>query len=412
MANSKIDWSPGNWHRLIYRLFTAYGLATSVLIFMTLVTLLGTYYQVDHGLFAAKQKYFFSYLIKQPVFGSFNIVLPGGKLLMILLFINMTLGAVVKVKKRSRGIGLLISHCGMLMLLAGGFITHEMATDGNMVLYPEMKSNRVQSYRKWQMEILPIGDDNKADKAWIIPTAALEGIHENTAKNFGIPKLPFDVVVSNYTTNATPIPVSAPMAAQATGKEIDGYKLYPLAPAQENAANMPGCYVEFRAKEGGEKVDTILWAYSSGFFPGEKSMPFVFEIGGKKFAAQLVKKSWTVPFEVRLDKFIFERHPGVSMARNYESRVTRIEKDQPDKALEIKMNEPMRYAGYTFFQESYGPQGAGPGDRMFSQFAVANNPADQWPLYALIITGVGLGLHFLIKLFEYIERAKKSKSAK
>ena len=37
------------------------------------------------------------------------------------------------------------------------------------------------------------------------------------------------------------------------------------------------------------------------------------------------------------------------------------------------MNEPMRYAGYTFFQESFGPAGAQPGDVMFSQFAVANN---------------------------------------
>ncbi len=395
---------------LVYRLFTSYGLATVVLVFMTLITLLGTLYQVDNGLFAAKQKYFFSYAVIQPLSENFNIVLPGGKLLMILLFINMTLGAIVKVKKRMRGFGLLVSHFGMLMLLLGGFVTHEMATDGNMVLYPGMKSNRVQSYREWQLEILPVSEDNKAEKAWIISAAAMESIGEGEEKNFPLPELPFDAVVSNYSTHAQPIPATAPMAAQAKGKEIDGFKLFAMDEIEDG--NMPGCYIEFKAKEGDEKVDAILWAYSSGFGPGDKPMPFLFEIGGKKFAAQLVRKSWTVPFEIRLDEFIFERHPGVSMARNYESRVTRIEKDQPDKALEIKMNEPMRYAGYTFFQESFGPQGAKPGDRMFSQFAVANNPADQWPLYALIITGAGLAFHFVVKLFEFIERATKTRNAK
>lgn len=56
-------------------------------------------------------------------------------------------------------------------------------------------------------------------------------------------------------------------------------------------------------------------------------MPFTFTVADQTTGALLVKKSWTVPFEVRLNKFIFERHPGVSTARNYESRVTRLKED-------------------------------------------------------------------------------------
>jgi cytochrome c biogenesis protein ResB len=131
-------------------------------------------------------------------------------------------------------------------------------------------------------------------------------------------------------------------------------------------------------------------------------------VGDQKYGALLAKKSWTVPFEVELDEFIFERHPGVSTARNYESRVTRFEEGKPDTPLEIKMNEPMRYAGYTFFQESFGPSGSEPGDEMFSQFAVANNPADQWPLWSLVITSIGLGIHFVIMLVTFTTRSKKA----
>ncbi|MEQ1843210.1 MAG: cytochrome c biogenesis protein ResB, partial [Verrucomicrobiales bacterium] len=153
-----------------------------------------------------------------------------------------------------------------------------------------------------------------------------------------------------------------------------------------------------------------LWAGSYRFDPKEKPMPFTFTVGDQLYGALLIKKSWTVPFELRLDEFVFERHPGVSMARNYESRVTRIEASEPDKALEIKMNEPMRHAGYTFFQESFGPSGSQPGDEMFSQFAVANNPADQWPLWALIINGIGLGIHFVIMLVNFTTRSRNKQA--
>ena len=51
-----------------------------------------------------------------------------------------------------------------------------------------------------------------------------------------------------------------------------------------------------------------------------------------------------------------------------------------------------------------------PGDEMFSQFAVANNPADQWPLWSLIITGIGLSIHFLIMLVNFTVRSRNKKA--
>lgn len=51
-----------------------------------------------------------------------------------------------------------------------------------------------------------------------------------------------------------------------------------------------------------------------------------------------------------------------------------------------------------------------PGDEMFSQFAVANNPADQVSPWALIITGIGLSIHFLIMLVNFTVRSRNEKS--
>jgi len=405
-SSRAIDWSPQHWPVALYRFFTSFKLATIVLVLMTVVTLLGTLGQVDHGLHAAKEKYFHSFYFTDRVLG-IPVFLPGGMLLMLVLFVNMTLGALVKVKKRWKGAGLLISHVGMLMLLAGGFVTNQFSTDGYMALYPGMSSDRVESYREWQLEIVPLSKDGVAEKAWTYPAESLETMRSDEQRIIRNESLPFDLVINGYSPNAVPVPTSAPIAAGVIGKEIDGFKLSPEKASKEAEQNLPGCFLEIRPRGGGAPIEAILWAGSYRFDPREKPMPFTFTVDDQLYGALIMKKSWTVPFIVKLDEFIFERHPGVMTARNYESRVTRLEEGEADKPLEIKMNEPMRHAGYTFFQESFGPSGSQPGDEMFSQFAVANNPSDQWPLYSLIVTGVGLSVHFLIMLVNFTTRSRK-----
>ncbi len=408
MASKPIDWSPSNWPKLLYQFFTSFKVATAIFVLMTIVTLLGTLAQVDQGLYAAKVKYFHSFFFTDKIFG-IPVLLPGGLLLMLVLFVNMTLGALVKVRKRWKGLGPLISHFGMLMLLAGGFVTWAFGTDGYMALYPGMSSNRVESYRNWQLEVFPLDENGQAKQAWILPSDELQSIRVDEQRSYDADGLPFDVIINGFTKNATPIPVTANGASDATGKEIDGFKLAPQETAKEAEQNLPGAYVAFDPDGEGENAEAILWAGSYRFDPKEDPMPFQFTVDGKNYGAMLAKKSWHVPFEVRLDEFIFERHPGVSTARNFESRVTRFSEAQ-ETSLEIKMNEPMRYVGYTFFQESFGPPDGKPGE-MFSQFAVANNPADQWPLWALVVTTIGLGIHFCVMLIDFIVRSRKKTSA-
>ena len=75
-----------------------------------------------------------------------------------------------------------------------------------------------------------------------------------------------------------------------------------------------------------------------------------------------------------------------------------MEKETEGSKYTIQMNEPMRYAGLTFFQASWGPQGAPPGTPLFSVFEVVRNPADKWPEYSLYVVTIGLLVHFILKL--------------
>ncbi len=121
---------------------------------------------------------------------------------------------------------------------------------------------------------------------------------------------------------------------------------------------------------------------------------------------KLRKKEFALPFTIRLEDFIHEMHPGTRMASNFESVVTKVE-DGSERQINIRMNEPLRHEGYTFFQASWGPQNAGPNQALFSVFEVVRNPADQWPLYACYIISFGLSLHFLQKLYRYLQRERR-----
>jgi cytochrome c biogenesis protein ResB len=86
------------------------------------------------------------------------------------------------------------------------------------------------------------------------------------------------------------------------------------------------------------------------------------------------------------------------------SEVTRIE-HQHEAKVTIKMNEPMRYKGLTFFQANYGPQGAKPGQKMYSVFEVVENPTDHWPEYSLYVVTIGMLITFLTHLGCYIAQS-------
>ena len=49
----------------IFRFFASFGLAVAIFILMFAIILGGTFYQIDHGLYEAQNKYFYSLFVVQ-----------------------------------------------------------------------------------------------------------------------------------------------------------------------------------------------------------------------------------------------------------------------------------------------------------------------------------------------------------
>ena len=116
-----------------------------------------------------------------------------------------------------------------------------------------------------------------------------------------------------------------------------------------------------------------------------------------------------MPFRVQLDKSVGEYYPGTSKPSSFMSEITRLA-DDSEKKFTIKMNEPMRYEGYTLYQARW----SGETERPQSGFAIVKNPSDKWPEYSLYVSMVGLFIHFGMKLIGFIGQSagRKKKAAK
>ncbi len=135
------------------------------------------------------------------------------------------------------------------------------------------------------------------------------------------------------------------------------------------------------------------------------------EIGEETWSIDLTRRRYSLPFGLELEKFEKEDHPGTRRAREYSSDVVRIDDGVATDRYHISMNQPLRYGGFTAYQASWGPQGAGPGDRLYTSLAISNNPADQWPKWATYVVAIGMTIHFVQKLIGYLIRAGRSRDS-
>lgn len=402
--------------KALYDALSSYALACTLLLFLFLLTLLGTLEQVDHGLFEVQKKYFESVFLVHELGGVVPIPLPGVYLLLILLTINLVLGGLVRIRKSEATVGVIVVHVGILILMAAGLVKLELSDDGNLQL---AQAGRVQeleeyvrrtfgaeeryvsdddeftSYYEWEVVVWDAAQQREVSE-FIVGEEELRDLTGETTRTFTAPSLPFRLTLSHFTRNARPLP-KGPMWSSPF-PVIDGWALRPLELDKEAERNLPGLYVKAEA-EGTPPSEGILWGF--------QRHPFTFQAGGGTYAVHLRKRRFPMPFTIRLDRFHWEFYPGTNIPKTYESYVTRIQ-DGVETPVKISMNEPLRHDGYVLFQASYGPgQDVPPGAPAFSVFAVVRNPSDQWPLIGCVVIACGLLLTFGQRLARYVRGQRR-----
>jgi hypothetical protein len=216
------------------------------------------------------------------------------------------------------------------------------------------------------------------------------------AKDISHPKLPFTVRVKRYYPNAVLAdrPKDAtepPPATQGLGPQV---RLTPAAPVLKlDERNLPAAVIELIGTNG--SLGTWLVSFML-------SHPQPVTVGNTTFELTLRPERYYKSHFITLMKFSHDKYRGTEIPKNFSSRI-RLQKPDTgeDREVLIYMNNPLRYAGETYYQSSFDPN-----DPRVSILQVVRNPSWLTPYFSCVLVGVGLLIQFMMHLVNFLKRRK------
>jgi hypothetical protein len=172
----------------------------------------------------------------------------------------------------------------------------------------------------------------------------------------------------------------------------------PVAETKEmDRNNTPYAVVE--VVESGKSLGTWL---VSPWLVGPQEI----EVAGKKWRVAFRSERTYLPFSVKLLTTTHEVYRGTDIPKNFQSRV---QINNPVKGetreADIYMNNPLRYAGLTFFQYQMGKEerDANVGN---STLQVVRNPSWLTPYLGCVIVSLGMAFQFLFHLVGFLSKRR------
>ena len=363
-------------------------LTVALLVFGMLLVFAATLDQVNLGIWAVQEKYFRSFIIYTRA-GDFALpIFPGGYLIGGLLLINLVAAHVYRFAFAWRKTGIIFAHAGLILLLVGELLSGLWQRDYSMRLSEGESKNYAESFRDNELAIIDT-TDAKLDHVVAIPEQLLA--RKTPVQH---PKLPFRIIPKTYYPNSVlqARPKDGP-AAQATA----GFGTSILAAPQPmiykpDEHNLPTAFVELVAPD--QSLGT--WLVST-----QLVMPQEFDYGGRHWKLLLRTARVYQPFTLTLQKFSHDRYAGTDIPKNFSSRLRLTTPDgRDDRDVLIYMNNPLRYAGLTFYQAGFENN-----DRT-TILEVVRNPSWLLPYVACALIALGLVVQFGIHLVGFVGRRR------
>ncbi len=350
------------------------------LIWLMILVFFGTITQKDIGLYAAQLKYFSSYY-----FIFLDVIpLPGGRLVLIIMTINLFSSFFKNYLWKIKKIGIIIIHVGGLLLLIGGGITAAFSSEGNMVIEEGNVASHVDDYHDMELALVNTSLDDSLEYT-IFDAPLLKDGNSINYKKFGI-----EIYIISYIKNVRIENRISPADSIYKGF-LGEFVLLSKLPEKENEQNRPGLI--YKITGSNNKDDGIY-----GSFLGQ-GLKDTLIIDDKRYFLEFRRKRRNLPFSIELLDFKKVMHPGTNIAKSYSSEIHLIEDKIPRRVL-IQMNEPLRHRGYTFYQASF-IDGL---EKETTVLAVVKNYGRLFPYISSIIMSVGLLLHLLISLPKMIKK--------
>ena len=410
----------------IVEFFTSLKLTVVLLAFAIILVFVGTLAQADEGLYGAQAHYFKQWIvIGANLFGhKIPLLLPGGYLIGTLLLVNLVASHIYRFELSAKKLGIQLAHAGVIVLLVGQLSTDLLSREMQMHFTEGETRNYSDSATDYELIFL------SGDEVTAIPEKLLKAGSELTPLKTG---LPFTIRVKEHWHNSdmnfrAPMMQNAPplttngIAASFDFKKVDDVKTM-------DQRNVPTVVLEFltppaRSALGWRAIGraTRRWSRPCATAtrkwarpwrrksPASSSRRRAIEAGGKKFTFTMRPARVRHPFSLTLLKATHTVYPGTDIPKDFRSRV-RIDNAQTGekREVEISMNHPLRYGGYTFYQYQMdaGQVAEQAGRTPSSVLSVVRNPGWLTPYIGCAMVGAGLVIQFLFHLVGFVSKQKK-----
>ncbi len=416
-------------NRLV-KLFTSLRLTAVLLAFAILLVFVGTVAQADEGLYNAQTRYFKQWLVMGiTMLGKrVPLILPGGYLIGSLLLINLIASHIYRFQFTIKKLGIHLAHGGIILLLVGQLTTDLLSRETQMRLSEGETRSYSESPSHYEL-VFTSSADQKNNEETVIPGRVLARGGEITDA-----QLPFAIRVKSY-WRYSDTSFRAPMMQNTAALTTNGVAVnfdFHQAPETKkmDEKDAPTGLIEMVGPKGSLGVWVVsAWAgdpmmveavgSSYARQAGQEmarhivdhlTAPQSVEAGGRKFTFTLRPERVYHPFSLTLLKATHTTYPGrPDIPKDFRSRV-RIDNPQTGekREVEIYMNNPLRYAGLTFYQYQMdaGQATEQAGRVPSSTLQVVRNPSWLTPYVGCVLVAVGLIVQFTLHLVRFISRSQ------
>jgi len=375
----------------VYRIITSLELTVALLALGLALVFWGTLAQVHLGLYRAQNEFFRSFFVYwSPAGSDLRIpIFPAGYLIGGLLLVNLFAAHLRYYQPGQKKYGIVLIHLGVVLLLLGQLLTDVLSVESQMHLRNGDTKNYSEASSRFELAVVDTTDAD-ADKVVAIPASRLF-----QRGDIGHAEMPFTVRV--HTAYANSLLADKPSAGYTEVQATAGFGagLWWRSRPHEtemDKRDMPSAIVELLAPQG----SLGAWLVSAFI-----TRPQEFRHNGRRYQLTLRPVRHYKPYSIHLLEFRHDRYPGTEIPKNFSSRI-RLQRPDTGEEREvlIYMNNPLRYAGETYYQASFDKDDQG------TVLQVVRNPGWLTPYCSCVLVGAGMVVQFLTHLCRFAAKRK------
>lgn len=316
--------------------------------------------------------------------------------------IALLIGCVLVFRKRA---GIVLLHGGIALIMLTELFTAVAAVESQMSIPEGGTANYSSDIRTSELAIV---DHSPAehDQVTVIPQRLLVA-NVGRTERIDDPALPFTIQVHRWLDNSDLRDVKAGESNPATAgfgktKTVEAVAASTGVGESAEKIDFPSAFIELFSKKDGSSLGTYLVSnlfVDNDVRPIEQSI----EVDGHKYDVALRFERIYHPFSVTLKKFDMSHYVGTKTAKNYSSLVEfKDPRYNVEREVPIWMNNPLRYAWTTLYQQSYRTDATG--NPTTTVLQVVRNPSWMTPYVGCMLVGIGMLAHFGTMLVRFLRK--------